>query len=229
MNRIRKMGKKYQVLCTPNHEYDSDIEFLLGTWSDSDICGFAVIEFNNFVEAKFEADKFPDINWTKIVQFHKDNFYHLRDIVKITIEDTGMIVGFYPKLMSPEEAKHIMFERIISFQKSDMEFRMLDGMNDIISYTITNPWVKNLREIIKILFNNIELRLFKKIEKNNMFHLIGKTHIGTTYEIILYPDLIYNWVQWQNNNTWLHENQKDKSLKKVIELQKIIDNSFRLR
>ena len=103
-------------------------------------------------------------------------------------------------------------------------------MNDIISFHIVNPWSNNCKRIATILINNIDLRLFKKYEDNGVIHLIGKTGTaGTTYEIVIWPSLLYNWANWSTNNPQISKTVRDSSFNDILEMQQKVDNGTILR
>jgi hypothetical protein len=102
-------------------------------------------------------------------------------------------------------------------------------MNDIINFIIVNPWTNNLLELEKHLINHNNLNIFNRIEKNNIIHLVGRTSIGTTYEIILISSVLNNWMEWRYINNMLPTSRHMAELKNCIKLQKMIDNTFALR
>lgn len=230
MNRIRKYNNKYQVLITPHQKYNTGFEFMLGSWTDEGLMGFEVKEFDTFDDAKCESMDQPDINWEQLVDFHKDNFYFLTKEITNLVSYTRMAIEFIPKLLSPEQTKNIMFDRVIKGQTDDKSnFRLVYDMNDIINFIITNPWNHNLKELELHLIKQSRLNIFRKFEKNTVIHLIGRTDIGTTYEIILMPDLIYNWVKWKTINSQMNEKQIYDSLHNVIKTQQTLDKMPRIR
>jgi hypothetical protein len=108
-------------------------------------------------------------------------------------------------------------------------FRLIYDMNDIINYIIVNPWANNLLEMEKRLIGNYSLKIFDRIAKNGVIHLIGRTDIGTTYEILLVPSVIYNWMKWKDLNSTVPFTRQVAEFKKCVELQKLIDNTQQLR
>jgi hypothetical protein len=134
------------------------------------------------------------------------------------------------KIMTPHETKNILFDRVLKGQMSkDNIFRLVYDMNDIVSIIISNPWTENLIELEKHLLKHSRLNLFSKLERNGVTHLIGRTDIGTTYEIVLVPELIKHWMQWKKKNSILPTNRHISSLNNILNTQKIIDNNSRLR
>jgi hypothetical protein len=235
MNRIREHNNKYEVLITPHQKYNTGFEFLLGCWTDETLSGFYVKEFNNFNNARNEAVKYPDINWNQLVDFHRDIFVLLKSCIQKIIKYSDMALQFKPILLTPEEAKNKMFDRVLNgvmsmnSSRTLSDFRLIYDFNDIISFSIVNPWTKNLREFANHLKRSLTLNIIATIEKNDIVHLIGKTSIGTTYEIVLASSVLNNWMEWKNINSKLSVDQHMSTLKDCIKLQEHIDRSFVVR
>lgn len=104
-------------------------------------------------------------------------------------------------------------------------FRLAYDMNDIISYVIVNPWSSNLKKIESFLFAESRLNLYKKHAANNIVHLVGRTDIGTTYEIILAPSIMYHFMLDKENNREKDASKLVDNLKKAIIAQKAIDRT----
>jgi hypothetical protein len=235
MNRIRQVGKVYQTLISPHQKYDVGFEYMLGSWTDEGMMGFEVKEYNTYFDAECEATNHPDINWDQLVDYHKDSYTFLKHTIQTVLDNLTFIVRFDSKLLTPEQTKNKMFERVLEghdrvVKKNDTSgFRTVYDMNDIISFVITNPWSKNLTEIQLHLLRTERLNIFSRIEKNNIIHLIGRTELGTTYEIILIPDILYNWIKWRNANSNLSEDRHYSSLRNCIKTQRMIDATPVLR
>jgi hypothetical protein len=235
MNRIRKHNNKYQVLMTPHQKYNTGFEFLLGSWTDEGLMGFEVKEFNTYYEAESVAIEHPDINWDQLVDYHKDQYIELKGRVDGIIKSTYMSVQFKAHLLTPEQTKNKMFDRVIKghellrTKNSTSGFRINFEMNDIISFLIINPWTKNLREMESHLLKDNRLNIFNVIRNNSVVHLVGRTDIGTSYEIVLVPTLLDNWMDWRNINYNLSLARHLGELKNCINAQKLIDNTHVLR
>ncbi len=227
MNRIRQYNREYQVLETPHQKYNSSFEFLIGSWTDVGLSGFNVKTYDNYDDAENNAQQYPDINWNQLINYHKDNYDAIKNKLVDIINQLKMVVTFSAKLMTPMELKNIMFDRVLHGQKCG-DFRLVFDMNDIISFKITNPWMDNLRELENFLVNSSDLRLFSRYENDKLVHLIGKTSIGTTYDIILCPDIIDNLITWKKRNN-VNDKTFFNSLKRVSQIQNIIDSSFCVR
>jgi hypothetical protein len=208
---------------------------LLGSWTDDAMMGFAVNEYKNFNDAECEAEEHPDLNWDQLVDFHKDAYIVLKDHLQKILARTGIATTFKSLFMTPEQAKNTMFDRVIKGQEMMKEkqdtsgFRTVFNLNDIISFSITNPWSKNLHELELILMQSPGLRIFSRLEKNTIIHLIGRTDIGTTYEIVLMPSVLANWMDWRDLNKHLPQAHHLSTLKNCIRTQKIIDTTPILR
>lgn len=225
MNRIRKYNNSYQVLLSPHQRYNVGFEFLLGSWTDTGLMGFEVQTVDTYNEAENIASNYPDLNWEQLVLYHKDFYTFIKKEIISVIISSNITVNIEYTLLSPQETKDILFNRVINGQiGADNIYRLVYNMNDIISIVITNPWSSNLIELERHLVKHTRLNLFSKLQKNGIIHLIGRTDIGTTYEIILLPNLINHWINWKNKNT-----NHTSSLKNILNTQKLIDNSPRLR
>jgi hypothetical protein len=235
MNRIRKYNNKYQVLFTPHQKYNTGFEFLLGSWTDEGLMRFEVKEFNTYTEAECVAMEHPDINWDQLVDYHKDQYIELKDHINAIIKNTSMATQFKAQLLTPEQTKNKMFDRVIKGQQllqsknSTSGYRINFEMNDIISFLITNPWTKNLREMESHLLRDDRLNIFNIIRKNSVVHLVGRTDLGTSYEIVLVPTLLDNWMDWRNINYNLPIARQLSELKNCINTQKLMDNTPVLR
>jgi hypothetical protein len=235
MNRIRNTGKTFQTLITPHQKYDTGFEYLLGSWTDDAIMGFEVREYKSYYDAECEAVNHPDINWDQLIDYHKDAYMYLKDHIQKLLYRTKICIQFKSQLMTPEQTKNTMFDRVLKGQQSMIEksdtsgFRTVYNMNDIINFSITNPWSKNLAELELRLIQSDNLKIFNRIEKNTIVHLIGRTDIGTTYEIVLAPTILNNWMEWKVMNKNMASYHHLSALNNCIKTQKMIDMSPVLR
>jgi hypothetical protein len=229
MNRVRQYGNKFQVLITPHHRFHTGIELMLGNWTDPHLVNFRVETYNSWEDAMDRAYQFPDINWDQLVLYHKDIFAKIFDVIKYEISVNNFDVSNYfiePRLLNSYQIKDIMFDRVIGFGE---RFRLAYNMNDIISFRITNPYTVNLEELAEIFSVNQALRINFKTQEDGVIKLVGKTDIGTTYEIILWPTLVAQWGKWAEKNMDLSSEIKMKKLKEILEQQKVIDQKVNLR
>jgi hypothetical protein len=107
-------------------------------------------------------------------------------------------------------------------------------MNDIITINITDPWSKNLVRIANMLQQEPDLRIFdRKVYWNKIIILTGETELGLTYEIKLFPTVLWRWAKWTSwyGHTNKNENQKaiENQRLKAVKLQDTIDNSMKIR
>jgi hypothetical protein len=217
-------------LLTPHQRYNVGFEFLLGSWTDTGLMGFEVKTVNTYHEAEVIATNYPELNWEQLVLYHKDFYTFIKKEINNVVKSSNIIVNIESNLMTPQQTKDILFDRVIKGQTNeDNIFRLVYDMNDIVSIVITNAWTDNLVELEKHLVKHSRLNLFSKLQKNGVTHLIGRTDIGTTYEIVLVPDLVNHWMKWKNNNKGLPNNRHISALKNILNTQQIIDNGPRLR
>lgn len=229
MNRIRKIeNDKYQVLITPTHRFDSGFELMIGNWTDEHLRNYGIKQFDTLEDAMELAYLYADISWEKLVLFHKDVYQQLNKIIKQHLDKHSFIVEYEPTILTPDQLKNIMFDRVLNHGN---RFRLKYNLNDVIGFHIINPWSNNLAEIANILKLDFNLRITKISDNYGVIKLIGQTTIGTTYEIVLWPTLIAQWAKW----VYLHpQHQSDedttkKSLKNILSTQKIVDAKYVIR
>lgn len=226
MNRIRKFNNNYQVLITPYHRFDTSFELMLGLWTDDYLRNYSITTFQTMEEAMELAFTMPDIDWFKLVLFSKDSYVKLNKIIRQIVNENNFIVEYEPHLMTPEELKETMFNRVMI---NGDRFRLDWNLNDVIGFHIVNPWSSNLRSIYSVLKTIPELRLMRSQFDNGVITLIGETDIGTTYSIILWPTLIYQYAKWSKINPNVSDNSLATTLANIINMQKQIDNGIVLR
>lgn len=235
MNRIRRIGNTYQCLFTPYNKYDTGFERLIGSWTDEAMMGFEVKTYATYAEAECEAFELPDINWDQLVAFHKDSYLFLRDHISKAIDASTMAVDYYYHLATPLQTKNRMFDRVLKGQEILFEkhvtsgFRTVYNMNDIISFVIVNPWMRNLKELSDKLIRTDRLNIFNKIEKKGIIQLVGRTDIGTSYEILLVSSIIHNWMLWRDINADSAPDLLKSTLKNCLRTQNLIDATPLLR
>jgi len=226
MNRIRKYKDKYQLLITPTQFFNASFEIMRGGWTDEHLRNYYILTYDTLSDAQCEAYKYPDIDWNKMIIMHKDAFYDIKDIIADVIEREKFIVEFESKYLEPIEAKHTMFDRVMYYGK---RFSIVNNMNDIITYYITNPWTKNIAEISNKLINEPKLRIFKKIIGDHVIRLIGMTDMSTTYEIVIRTTNMKQWSQWITENPNVPFELKESSYKKLVESQRYQDKQYIVR
>lgn len=223
MNRVRKIGSEYQVLMTPHQRFHSGIELMLGNWADSHLSNFYVETYPTWEDAMARAYNFPDINWDQLVLYHKDIFSKLFDIIRYEIDVNNLDMQVKPMLLNSYQAKNLMFDRVIELGN---RFRLVYHMNDLISFWISNTFTANLEELAEILSFNQALRIINKTEDNGIIKLVGKTDLGTTYEINLASSLILDWGRWAMKNIHLPEEYRLQKLKEIKKHQDKLDKSL---
>ena len=225
MNKIRRRNNGYEVLHSPHQKYNTGFEFLLGSWTDEGLKGFEISEYETLTEAQMVAAESPDINWEQLYDYHIDSFQYIKDLVNDVIKKANMTVQLKTQLLKPDEIKNKMFDRV---SKGD-DFRLVYDMNDIVSFSIINPWTKNLDDLETYIVNNERLAIFQINRKNGITHLIGRTSIGTTYEILLIPNMVSHWMEWKKQHPDASSKRQIAELKNCLNIQRQIDTMPILR
>lgn len=228
MNRIRKVDNKYQVLITPDIRISPDSSLLIGNWEDESLRNYYILQFESLNDALCEAYNYPDIDWYRIILNHEHIFKRLEMTLKSIIKDHNLNVEFRSTLMDPEKFKNTMFERVI---KGGERFNLRYGMNDLISFTITNPWSNNLHNISK-MFENYRAHLYrddlrlrqKKVIDGKIICLYGVTEFGTIYEIRLVPTLIQQWADWNEQSGFRNDAASNKLYENILKKQQDVDS-----
>ncbi len=226
MNRIREYGDKFQVLVTPMHYYNVSFEIMMGGWTDERLRNYYILEFDSKNDALYEASKYPDLDWEKLVLNFKHAYNDFKDKILDVLQKNQFNATFNPVMMTPTQAKNAMFNRVMN---SNNNFTLLNQMNDVIHYIITNPWTQNCISIANALIGTKGLRLIKQAQDNGAIILIGKTDLGLSYRISIFPSMIHQWYEWSNKNPNVDSSTKKAHLGKMIELQKKVDSDYMLR
>jgi hypothetical protein len=227
MNRIRKNKNVYEVLITPYRIGNPDgFSMMLGYWTDDHLKNYRILEFIDLDDAVQESIQHPDVEWQRLIEFHKDIYVELYKIIKSELTDGNFVVDFQPKIMTADELKNTMFDRV---KNSGKRFTLNNDLNDIIGYHIVNPWMKNLKEILNLLKSNKKLRIDRSIQGDGFIRLIGNTSIGTNYEIVLWTTMVSHWVRWISMNPNLPNDTKKESYQEILNIQKSMDNNMTIR
>lgn len=226
MNRIRKVNNLYEVLITPHHVYDSSMELILGNWKDEDLADYSIKTFDTLNDAMAESYLHPDILWNKLSDDHIDNFKILNKKIREIIEKYNFIVDIKSSLLTGNQIKNCMFDRV---KRNDGTFRLINQMNDIISFYIINPWTNNCAELGKIIVKDTSFKIIKHSIFNKIINLVGETDIGTTYQIIILPTLMYQFIEWKNKDRQLNQNTISNNLSQIIKAQDMLDKTVVLR
>ena len=223
MNRIRKIGNTYQVLITPNIKISPDNSIMVGNWDDAELRNYFILEFPTLSDAQCEAYNHPDIDWFRLVINHKHIFKRLEILLKTIIDDCGFTVDLHSNLMDPNTLKNTMFDRVMN---GGERFNMRYGLSDIISFTITNPWVSNLHKLAKLIeshrvhYYRDDMRIREKnVIDNNIIILTGITEFGSPYEIKLVPTLLYHWGEWYKKVGFLKYDYSMSLYNKMLQKQ----------
>ena len=226
MNRIREYNYRYQVLITPTMPFNSSFELMLGNWTDEHLRNYYILEFDNLGDAQCEAFTHPDLDWDKLVLLHQNAYYDIQKIIKEILKSYNFIGEIQPRILSPEELKQNMFDRVMYYGK---RFTLKYKMNDIIAFHIINPFSKNLEKVSEYLENDSRLKIIRKFVNNGVIHLIGKTDVGTTYEIGLWPTMISQWARWAEENPQISNENKKYTFMESIKKQEQLDSGFEIR
>ena len=227
MNRIRKINGIYQVLLTPNIRISPDSSLILGLFEDSSLRGFSIVDFDNMRDAQNLAFKYPDIDWYRIILNHEYIYQRLYTDINKIIKKFNFNVQFIPQLMDPITFKNTIFDRVLI---GGERYNLAHGMNDIISFTIVNPWTSKLNQLAQRILLHREhlyrddLRIrYKKIINNKIICLYGQTEFGTLYEIKLVPTLLYQWITWYKNVGHLNKPHAKKLYDRYLKQQDKLD------
>lgn len=229
MNRIRKVGDKYQVLITPDNLISPDSSILYGNWSSESLQKFYIKEYEFLEDAQNEALNYSDIDWYRLILNQAEIFKRLSKLIAGIIEQSGIIFEYHPVLMEPDEVKNILMDRVMNGgEKFNLRYRL----NDMMTFTLINPWTKNLHKMSKILesyreyYQRDDLRIrSKRILDKKIISLTGVTDIGTVYEIRLVPTLLEQWGSWQRKNSHINPNVAIQKYNLLMQKQIELDNS----
>lgn len=225
MNRILVKNNAYYVLITPTYNEEPSIELLLGNWTDEKLRTFKIIKTQTLENAMDIAFRLPSIDWNKIVNIHLDSYNEIQSIVKNALSKNSFIVEMDSHFMNPTEIKEAMFKRI---GNNGSRYNLFYDANDIICINVINPWSKNLDEIKDILINAEQLRITRVIKTKTHISLIGKTTVGTSYEIRLWTSLFAQWAKWINHNN-LNPSEYVGMLDELVIKQKTLDDGDFIR
>jgi hypothetical protein len=233
MNRIREYNGTFQVLITPDIKISPDTSLLIGNWADENLRNYYVLQYDTFNDAMAEALNYPDIDWYKMVLNHKYIFMRLDSTLKHIISEYNFNVEYKAQLLDPTTLKNVMFDRVM---KGGERFNLRYGLNDIIHFTIINPWKNNLHIIAKIIENYTsdtyrdDLRIrFKKIIDGSIIYLYGYTEFGTVYAIKLIPTLLNQATGWYDKNGFRDEKNFMMQYDRLLKMQQEVDNGVVLQ
>lgn len=193
MNRIREYKGVYQVLITPLIKMSPDSSLMMGNWDDEYLRNYYILEFNSLNDAQTEAFKHPDLDWYRIVMNHEHIFYRLRNTINNILDEYSFDVELKSQLMTGDMLKDVMFNRVMF---NTDRFSMKSFMTDVISFTITNPWTKNVHKVAQLLearsaSDNLRIKT-KRVFDGKIVCLYGLTELGSIYQIRVAPTLLKN-------------------------------------
>jgi hypothetical protein len=229
MNRIRKYANKYQLLITPTQSSNAGFELIRGdmpSFDDSFLRNYSILTFNTLGEAQAEAFNYPDIDWDSLVLLHQNAYIDIKNLILQDMRAFNITSNIESHMMDSLELKNSVFDRVMIYGD---RFNLSYQMNDIISFSITNMWTKNLDEIASHLVNDDRLRIKKVKKLGGLVILIGLTDLSTAYEIRLLTHVFDNYIKWTKKYNIVDENIKKSMFAKCIQQQKNIDNGIVIR
>lgn len=170
-----------------------------------------------------------------MVEIHECEFKRIAKEVKAVLDKGGFTYNYYPKLKTPNQVKNKFFDTVLTAQESGQNVQMSEQISDVMTIIITNPWSKNLREMTKNLRFSKKFEIFNAfIVKNKIIHLQARSRMDTPYEIQLWPDLLYHWKMWEENNYHKltfkgHQETSLKLFDEALKKQDMLDDNFRIR
>lgn len=195
MNRIRKVGNHYQVLITPHNSTEAESEYLLSQWTSEEVNNYDVKLFYTFDTAQHEASKYPNINWKFFYLHYVDQYHFLKAniyeaIKTFSIYSDHAFIDILTKyeiklmylMMSENEIKNNFFNRVS--EKKNL-FRPVYDFSDILIFKIICKSDLQANQIKKIISFHKVFKIIKSWSSQTSTTLIGKTPIGSTYQIII--------------------------------------------
>jgi hypothetical protein len=162
----------------------------------------------------------------KLISDNFEQFNRLQPIIKDILKENLFIFEMKSLLMTQEELKHTMFDRV---KRNDVKFRLFNNLNDIICFHLVNPWTKNCMELSKILIQHPDLRIVKKNVINRAICLVGEMATGTTFQIIVMPTLIDQFLEWKKIHRGTSSQTVSDMLIQSTKLQDTIDATMIIR
>ena len=175
----------------------------------------------NFPKLDSFAEKSQEIK--KLINDHKHDYNILTEQITNVLDElkTKYVVWFQSRLKTKESL----------YEKKYVRDR--HQINDIIGFRIIYPWTRGLHEIADILEKKESLHISSRKTTTNekIIYLYGKTSINTTYEIQLWPTIIYTCFEYEHDKIYkpietITQKQRENANYvriKECELQDIID------
>jgi hypothetical protein len=219
MNRVRNNNGSFQVLLTPdiNDVSSPDSSTLIGSWFEPDLTNFTVIEYPTMNDAMYEALKYPDIDWRKIVADHEYIYKELSTRLQTILSSYPINVQVIPQLMTPCILKNNVFNAAISKNTN---------ITHIINFTIISPWSKVLDKASTAILSNFHdyYQINKMKKDRGITYLLGNTPLGTTYMIKLIPSLLYQYFTTNGNGQGIN----NATFNNLLKMQEQIDNGVNI-
>ncbi len=214
MNRIRKVNNTYQVLVNQNYRTNPSIELTLGSLlAEEYLRDYELVEFDNISDAMKLAFNLPAISFKKTVSDCIDCYKILDKEITNTL--SSLIITYYPHLLSPEELKTAIFDRVgILGQRFT-----LYNFNDVIAFDIVVNYCTEVNKISNLLKLNKKLRIMRIEKTRTHTKLIGLTENNITYEIRLWVHKVYDFMRWIYYN---NKNINDY----LIQLKELINKEY---
>ena len=151
---------------------------------------------------------------------HQENFIKLNQDIKNILAKNKLIIEFHAHLQTPDGLKDAMFNRIMM---NGERFRLIHDFNDIICFDIINPWSDNVMAISKLLQRESCLKILYERNVDGIVYLVAATDLGTSFEIRIWPTMVYNWVRWAAKNKQISGKALMDSYRRVQHAQAQVD------
>lgn len=129
-----------------------------------------------------------------IIDNHYDDYQRLLSIMQTFVSSikNDYVVWFQHRLKT---ASSLMEKN---------ETRQKKNIDDVIGFRIIYPWMKGLEEIANLLESHPDLNISERriFENGKVIYLYGHTSIGTTYEIQLWPTIIYTCFEYEHDKIY---------------------------
>lgn len=160
------------------------------------------------------CDELQQNSIKNMIDNHKPCFDLLSGVMQDILEGikNKYVVWFQSRLKSIDS----LYDKI--------NVRGIKEIKDIIGFRIIYPWTSGLYEIADLLESVKELCIYSKEmrENNKVIYLYGKTNLGSTYEIQLWPTIIYTCFEYEHDKIY-----KPKNI--ITDKQKENSNNVRIK
>lgn len=220
MNRIRVVNDKYQVLLNQNYRTNPAIELTLGSLLTQEyLRDYEVKEFNTMNDAMNLAFSLPPIDFNKIRSDCVDCFKMLNN--QLTHSLRTVICDLKPHLLTPEDIKNAIFDRVINYGR---RFNFYN-FNDVIAFDVIVNYQIEMSKIIDLILMNKKFRIIRKEQTPSHVKLIGLTENNISYEIRIWThqmhDLMY-WIFRNNKNPYEYKEEIARIIRQQDENDKVL-------